>query len=55
MGMNTRKINIRKAAIRDYSGVSMLMDELHQMHVEARPDIFGNGLDSGLRERTDLL
>ncbi|ETT32444.1 N-acetyltransferase GCN5 [Paenibacillus sp. FSL R5-192] len=38
--MSTGTINIRKAEMRDYSGVSLLMDELHQMHVEARPDLY---------------
>ncbi|WJH32172.1 hypothetical protein N6H13_14645 [Paenibacillus sp. CC-CFT742] len=33
-------IQIRKAAASDYPGVSLLMDELHQMHVEARPDVY---------------
>ncbi len=34
------RIQIRKAAAPDYPGVSLLMDELHQMHVEARPDVY---------------
>ncbi|MGE6579307.1 GNAT family N-acetyltransferase [Paenibacillus xylanexedens] len=38
--MSTGTINIRKAEMRDYSGVSLLMDELHQMHAEARPDLY---------------
>ncbi|APO43568.1 hypothetical protein BS614_05775 [Paenibacillus xylanexedens] len=38
--MSTGTINIRKAEMRDYSGVSLLKDELHQMHVEARPDLY---------------
>lgn len=38
--MSTGTINIRKTEMRDYSGVSLLMDELHQMHVEARPDLY---------------
>ncbi|WP_340019017.1 GNAT family N-acetyltransferase [Paenibacillus sp. FSL H3-0457] len=38
--MSTGTINIRKAEMRDYSGVSLLMDELHQLHVEARPDLY---------------
>ncbi|MBE7683367.1 GNAT family N-acetyltransferase [Paenibacillus sp. P13VS] len=33
-------IQIRKAVASDYPGVSLLMDELHQMHVEARPDVY---------------
>ncbi|WP_181586706.1 GNAT family N-acetyltransferase [Paenibacillus taichungensis] len=33
-------INIRRAAIGDYTGVSALMDELHRLHVEARPDVY---------------
>lgn len=33
-------INIRRAVMGDYTGVSALMDELHQLHVEARPDIY---------------
>lgn len=33
-------IQIRKAAASDYPGVSLLMDELHQMHVQARPDVY---------------
>ncbi|MGG4131743.1 GNAT family N-acetyltransferase [Paenibacillus illinoisensis] len=33
-------IQIRKAVATDYPGVSLLMDELHQMHVEARPDVY---------------
>ena len=34
------EVNIRRAESRDYPGVSALMDELHRMHVEARPDIY---------------
>lgn len=34
------EINIRRAKIGDYPGVSLLMDELHHMHVEARPDVY---------------
>lgn len=34
------KINIRRAVMGDYTGVSALMDELHQLHVEARPDVY---------------
>ncbi|KGP80000.1 MULTISPECIES: GNAT family N-acetyltransferase [unclassified Paenibacillus] len=34
------EINIRRAVIGDYTGVSALMDELHQLHVEARPDVY---------------
>ncbi|WP_408893686.1 N-acetyltransferase family protein [Paenibacillus taichungensis] len=33
-------INIRRAVIGDYTGVSALMDELHRLHVEARPDVY---------------
>ncbi|KAG4252032.1 hypothetical protein PC116_g288 [Phytophthora cactorum] len=33
-------INIRRAVMSDYTGVSALMDELHQLHVEARPDVY---------------
>lgn len=33
-------INIRRAVMGDYTGVSALMDELHQLHVEARPDVY---------------
>lgn len=33
-------INIRRAVMGDYKGVSALMDELHQLHVEARPDVY---------------
>ncbi|WP_181150839.1 GNAT family N-acetyltransferase [Paenibacillus sp. PCH8] len=33
-------VSIRKAEVKDYQGVSFLMDELQQMHVEARPDIY---------------
>lgn len=33
-------IQIRKSVAPDYPGVSLLMDELHQMHVEARPDVY---------------
>ncbi|WP_145408045.1 GNAT family N-acetyltransferase [Paenibacillus xylanexedens] len=34
------EVNIRRAVSSDYPGVSALMDELHRMHVEARPDIY---------------
>lgn len=34
------EINIRRAVIGDYKGVSALMDELHRLHVEARPDVY---------------
>ncbi|MDQ0172247.1 GNAT family N-acetyltransferase [Paenibacillus tundrae] len=34
------EVSIRKAVSSDYQGVSALMDELHRMHVEARPDIY---------------
>ncbi|WP_440115681.1 N-acetyltransferase family protein [Paenibacillus sp. QZ-Y1] len=34
------RLNIRRAEIGDYPGVSSLMDELHHMHVEARPDVY---------------
>jgi ribosomal protein S18 acetylase RimI-like enzyme len=34
------EINIRRAVIGDYTGVSALMDELHRLHVEARPDVY---------------
>ncbi|WP_164848581.1 GNAT family N-acetyltransferase [Paenibacillus sp. DCT19] len=34
------EVNIRRAESRDYPRVSALMDELHRMHVEARPDIY---------------
>lgn len=33
-------INIRRAVMGDYTGVSALMDDLHQLHVEARPDVY---------------
>ncbi|MFB8377122.1 GNAT family N-acetyltransferase [Paenibacillus taichungensis] len=33
-------INIRRAVIGDYTEVSALMDELHRLHVEARPDVY---------------
>lgn len=33
-------INIRRAVMGDYTGVSALMDELHRLHVEARPDVY---------------
>lgn len=48
--------NIRKAEPRDYSGVALLMDELHQMHVEARPDIY-RALETRMEEKefTELL
>ncbi|MFS0873355.1 N-acetyltransferase family protein [Paenibacillus xylanilyticus] len=38
--MRVDRIHIRKAEARDYPGVSLLMDELHLMHVEARPDVY---------------
>ncbi|MGF9700222.1 MULTISPECIES: GNAT family N-acetyltransferase [Paenibacillus] len=38
--MRVDRIHIRKAEARDYPGVSLLMNELHQMHVEARPDVY---------------
>ncbi|MDR6724725.1 hypothetical protein J2W91_003193 [Paenibacillus amylolyticus] len=34
------EVSIRRAISSDYSGVSALMDELHRMHVEARPDVY---------------
>ncbi|SEB25462.1 GNAT family N-acetyltransferase [Paenibacillus sp. 276b] len=34
------EINIRRAVIGDYTGVSVLMDELHHLHVEDRPDVY---------------
>lgn len=33
-------IQIRRAQLADYPGVSMLLDQLHEMHVQARPDIY---------------
>lgn len=55
--MSTKgNVNIRKAELRDYSGVSLLMDELHQMHVEARPDLY-RVLETRMEEKefTELL
>ncbi|WFR63365.1 GNAT family N-acetyltransferase [Paenibacillus amylolyticus] len=48
--MSTGTINIRKAELRDYSGVSLLMDGLHQMHVEARPDLY-RALETRMEEK----
>ncbi|MCM3135102.1 GNAT family N-acetyltransferase [Paenibacillus polysaccharolyticus] len=33
-------IQIRKAQLADYPGVSTLLDQLHELHVQARPDIY---------------
>lgn len=33
-------IQIRDAQRADYSGVSTLLDQLHELHVQARPDIY---------------
>lgn len=54
--MITGKNNIRMAEMRDYPGVSLLMDELHQMHVEARPDLY-RALETRMEEKefTELL
>ncbi|MBT2282298.1 GNAT family N-acetyltransferase [Paenibacillus polymyxa] len=54
--MSTGTINIRKAEMRDYSGVSLMMDELHQMHVDARPDLY-RALETRMEEKefTELL
>lgn len=31
---------IRRARVKDYIGISTLMDELHEQHVQGRPDIY---------------
>ena len=33
-------IQIRTAQPADYTGVSSLLDQLHELHVQARPDIY---------------
>ncbi|MCK6077128.1 GNAT family N-acetyltransferase [Paenibacillus silvae] len=33
-------VRIRSAQLADYTGVSRLLDDLHEMHVQARPDIY---------------
>jgi len=33
-------IRIRNAQLADYLGVSTLLDQLHELHVQARPDIY---------------
>ncbi|WP_339275756.1 GNAT family N-acetyltransferase [Paenibacillus sp. FSL W8-0426] len=34
------KLLIRRARVKDYIGISALMDELHEQHVQGRPDIY---------------
>lgn len=34
------KLLIRRARVKDYIGISTLMDELHTQHVKGRPDIY---------------
>lgn len=38
--MDNEAVQIRRAQLADFPGISRLMDDLHQMHVQARPDIY---------------
>lgn len=49
-------IQIRNAQSTDYPGVSTLLDQLHQLHVQARPDIYKSlHLRLGEKEYDDWL
>ena len=48
--MTNENINIRKAALEDYDAICKIMNQVQELHVQWRPDIFKSTSDVMSRE-----